>query len=79
MLTELMKFEQQAKKMPLEDRALLIKHLIEGLDELDEENLQHLWMQEASRRFQEYKDGRMKARSSSDVFRDVRNKIRTMR
>ena len=25
MLPELMKFEQQAKKMPLEDRALLIK------------------------------------------------------
>ena len=53
-----MKCEQQAKKMPLEERALLIKHLIEGLDELDEQNLQSLWMQEASRRFQEFRDGK---------------------
>ena len=58
MSTVLMKCEQQAKKMPLEERALLIKHLIEGLDELDEQNLQSLWMQEASRRLQEFRDGK---------------------
>ncbi|SEA64932.1 putative addiction module component, TIGR02574 family [Desulfuromusa kysingii] len=78
MLTELMKCEQQAKKMPLQERALLIRHLIEGLDDLDEQNLQHLWMQEASRRFQEFKDGKITARSSRDVFREVRKKIKTI-
>ena len=79
MSTVLMKCEQQAKKMPLEERALLIKHLIEGLDDLDEQNLQSLWMQEASRRFQEFRDGKINARSSSDVFRDVRKKMQAIR
>ena len=78
MLTELMKCEQQAKKMSLQERAVLIRHLIEGLDNIDEQNLQHLWMKEASRRFQEFKDGKITARSSSDVFRDVRKKIKTI-
>lgn len=79
MSTLLMKFEQQAKKMPLEERALLIKHLIEGLDDLDEQNLQSLWLQEASRRFQEFRDGKINARTSSDVFRDVRKKMQSIR
>ena len=79
MLTELMKCEQQAKKMPLQEQALLIRHLIEGLDELDEQNLQRLWMQEASRRFQEFVDGKIKARSSDDVFSDVRKKLQAIR
>lgn len=78
MLTELMKCEQLAKKMPLQDRALLIKHLIEGLDDLDEQNLQRLWMEEASRRFQEFKDGNIKANSSSDVFSNVRKKLQNI-
>ena len=78
MLTELKKCEQQAKKMSLQERALLIRHLIEGLDNIDEQDLQHLWMQEASSRFQEFKGGKITARPSSEVFRDVRNKIKTL-
>ena len=67
MSTELEKCEQQAKDLPLQERALLIKHLIEGLDELDEQDLERLWVQEASKRFQEFKAGNIKARSSNDV------------
>ncbi len=78
MLTELMKCEQQAKKMPLQERALLIRHLIEGLDEHDEQDLQLLWMQESSRRFQEFVDGKIKAKASSDVFRDMRKKLQSI-
>ncbi|MEA3363329.1 MAG: addiction module protein [Thermodesulfobacteriota bacterium] len=79
MSTALIKCEQQANAMTLEERALLIKHLIEGLDELDEQCLQGLWVQEAIRRFQEFSDGKIKARSSSDVFRDVRKKVQAIR
>ncbi len=79
MATELEKCEQQARKLPLQDRAVLIKRLIDGLDELEEQDLERLWVQEASRRFQEFKDGNILARPSSEVFRDVRARLQDMR
>jgi len=79
MITELEKCEQQAKQLPLQERAILIRRLIEGLDELDEQELESLWVKEASRRFQEYKYGNMKARPASAVFHDVRIRLREIR
>ncbi len=62
MLTELEKCEKQAKQLPVQERAILVRHLIEGLDELDEQELERLWIREASRRFEEYKAGNIRAR-----------------
>ena len=78
MATELEQCEQYAKKLPLQERALLIKRLIEGLDELDEHNLERLWVQEAARRFKEFKAGNIEARSAEDVFRDARTKLQEL-
>jgi len=74
----LKKCELQAKHLPLQERAQLIKHLIEGLDELDEQDLELLWIQEAARRFQRFKDGDIKARPSKDVFRDARTRLQEL-
>ncbi len=79
MPTKLEQCEQQAKKLPLQDRAALIKRLIEGLDELEEQDLERLWVNEASRRFQEFKAGNIQARSSEDVFREARVRLQGMR
>lgn len=79
MPTELEKCEQQAKQLSLEERAVLIRRLIEGLDEIDEQNLQRLWLREASRRFKEYKDGNISSRESSEVFHNARAKLQGMR
>jgi len=79
MPTELEKCEQLAKHLPLQDRALLIRRLIEGLDDLDEQQLEQLWIQEASRRIQAFEAGTIKARSSEEVFRDARKRLREMR
>lgn len=79
MPTELEKCEHQAKHLPLKERALLIKKLIEGLDDLDEHDLEQLWLQEASRRFQAYKNGSIKADSSEEAFSDIRAGLRDIR
>ncbi len=79
MHTELEQCEQKAKKLPLQDRAVLIKRLIEGLDELEEQDLERLWVDEALRRFEEFKAGNIQARSSDDVFRDARIRLQGMR
>jgi len=78
MATELEQCEEYAKKLPLQERALLIKRLIEGLDELDEQNLERLWVQEAARRFKEFKAGNIKAQSAENVFRNVRTKLQDL-
>ena len=76
MPTDLEKCEQQAKHLPLQERALLIKRLIEGLDEHD---LEQLWLKEASRRFKEYKAGDIRARPAANVFHDARTRLLEMR
>ena len=79
MITELEKCEKQAQRLPIQERAILIKHLIEGLDELDEQELEHLWLREASRRFEEYKTGNITARSGAQVFSNIRTKLQELR
>jgi len=75
MPTELEKCEQQAKHLTLQERALLINRLIEGLDDLNEQDLEQLWIKEASRRFQAFKAGNIKARPGADVFCDARTRL----
>ena len=78
MSTQLEKCQQQAKHLPLQERAQLIKSLIAGLDDLDERNLESLWLQEASRRLQAYKAGNIESKPSDDVFFNARTKLKEM-
>lgn len=54
MPTKLETCQEQAKHLPLHERASLIKNLIEGLDEHDPERL---WIKEAARRLHAFKTG----------------------
>ncbi|MDA3789276.1 MAG: addiction module protein [Desulfobacula sp.] len=79
MPTALEKCQQQARHLPLKERAMLIKVLIDELDELDEKDLEQLWIKEASRRFQEFKAGNIKARPGGEVFYNARIKLQEIR
>lgn len=79
MPTALEKCQQQARHLPLKERAMLIKALIDDLDELDEKDLEQLWMKEASRRFQAFKAGNIKAKPAADVFDHARTKLKEIR
>ncbi len=78
MATELEKCEQQARKLPLQDRAILIRRLIEGLDELEERDLEQLWIEEAVRRLELYRQGKIGSRPAPEVFADARDRLREM-
>jgi len=65
-------------KLPTQERAILIKRLIKGLDELDEQKLEQLWLQEAARRFNEFEAGNIKTRPAKDVFRDARTRLQKL-
>ncbi|MBM4049754.1 MAG: addiction module protein [Planctomycetes bacterium] len=76
MATNPEKVEAQALKLPLRERAALAEHLIASLDDLDDTEIERLWVEEAERRYREYKKGRISARPAEDVFRDAYRRIR---
>ncbi|MBU4467097.1 addiction module protein, partial [Patescibacteria group bacterium] len=58
------------------DRARLAMNLIKSLDNHDDADVEELWLQEAERRYHEYRQGKLQTRSADDVFRDAFSKVR---
>ena len=51
-------------------------NLINSLDNHVNANAEALWLQEAERRYQEYREGNSQGRSADDVFREAFAKVR---
>lgn len=49
--------EVEISKLPLKERALLAKWIMESLDTLPEEEIETLWVEEAERRLDEMEQG----------------------
>ena len=79
MNTNLKQCEQLARQLPLQERSVLLSRLISSLDELDESECESLWLEEAGRRYREYKKGNISSRAAEEVFRDARAKLREIR
>ena len=75
MATDLKEFEVSALKLPVAERAALAERLIESLDALDDAENERLWVEEAERRYQAYKQGRLSARLAADAIQDARARI----
>lgn len=76
MSPQLKECEEQVLKLSVSERALLAEHLIASLDSVDDVENEAIWVEEADRRYQQYKQGRISARSAVDVVRDARTAIR---
>ena len=76
MSPDLKECEAQALKLHPKERAALAEHLIASLDTLDDAENERLWLEEADKRYQEYKKGNIPARPAQDVLRDARSAIR---
>ena len=70
------RLETQALKLPPRERAALAEQLIASLDDLDDAEVERLWVDEAERRYQAYKKGKIPARLAEDVFRDAYGRIK---
>ena len=64
MSPELRECEAQALKLSPRERAALAERLIASLDALDDAENEQLWLEEAEKRYQEYKKGNIEARPS---------------
>lgn len=73
---QLRECEEQALRLLPTERAVLAEHLIASLDELSGAQIEQLWLDEADRRYREYKNGTISARPAEDVLRDARAAIK---
>lgn len=75
MLSKIKEIKEEALRLPSHERAQLAEHLISSLDEEEDQEAEKLWIEEAEKRYREYKEGKVKAKSSDIVFRTARSKL----
>jgi putative addiction module component (TIGR02574 family) len=77
MAHSLAEIEDDALKLPDEDRARLAVRLLASLEEEAEspEEIEKLWLVEAERRFQELRAGVVQGVPAKDVFAQLRAKL----
>ena len=65
------KIEQDLLKLPKQERAFLADRLLSSLDGEVLNEIDAAWIQEAERRFEEYKNGKRQVVSAQDVFTEA--------
>ncbi len=68
--------EEQALCLSLHERAQLAEHLINSLDTEEDPEAERLWIEEAERRYKEYKEGKVRTKPAEVVFEDARSKFK---
>ncbi|MHB8828534.1 MAG: addiction module protein [Syntrophales bacterium] len=76
MNVDLKRIEKEVFSLSSQERARLAMNLIKSLDNHDDADVEELWLQEAERRYREYREGKLQTRSADDVFRDAFSKVR---
>jgi putative addiction module component (TIGR02574 family) len=60
---------EQALKLKPVERILVVEGLLQSLDEPDK-NLDAIWAEEAEKRLQAYREGRLEGVAMEEIFRD---------
>ena len=68
MSKKLEKITQEAMQLDLEERALLAGTLLHSMDQPSESEIERLWLEEAERRLQAYREGKVKGIPAEQVF-----------
>jgi putative addiction module component (TIGR02574 family) len=68
--------ESQALKLSPRQRARLAARLISSLDDQTDPEAEKLWAEEAERRLEELRSGKIKGRPAESVFRKARTALR---
>lgn len=76
MASKLKEIEENALQLSPQDRAKLAEHLIHSLDELEDAEAERLWIEEAERRYKEYKEGKVEGIPAELVFKEARLKLK---
>ncbi len=75
MLSKIQEIENEVLSLPPQERAIIAEHIIRSLDDEEDPEVERLWIAEAERRYKEYKEGKVKSRPASLVFKEARSKL----
>ena len=75
MLADLKTVETEALTLPVSQRAVLAQHLLASLDDVDEQENELLWLEEAQRRYKAYKTGAISSRDAFEAIADMRGQL----
>lgn len=75
MLTELKEIERKALTLPVPEREVLIKNLVYSLQDSPLSEIDEAWIQEAERRYENYKSGKTKGISGDQIFAEIRREL----
>lgn len=67
---------KEALKLDVRERASMAGRLLESLDDLSSEEVEHLWADEAQRRDAAMQDGQLPSISAQQVFAELRAGLR---
>ena len=68
--------EEEALRLSSHERALLVERLIGSLEPDEDPEAERSWIEEAERRYQDYKAGKVKTIPAEQVFKDARLKLK---
>ena len=68
--------ENDAMQLSSRERALLVARLLVSLDSGEDVDAEELWLEEAERRYQEYRAGGIKSKPAKLVFEDANEQLR---
>lgn len=75
MQMDLKTFEAEAMALPVSQRAILAQHLLASLDDVEEQENEALWLEEAGRRYEAYKAGSLSARNAFEAINEMRARL----
>ncbi len=75
MSPQLLKVEEQALLLPVDDREALVESLLRSLQQDNLPEVAPAWIEEAERRYREYKEGRVEGIPGERVFEEVRQEL----
>ncbi|TFG12598.1 MAG: addiction module antitoxin RelB [Promethearchaeota archaeon] len=68
---------KKALELSPHERALLIRQLLESLEEgEEEENAEKLWINEVKNRYTQYKQGKTSAKPANQVLKDAKKNLK---
>jgi putative addiction module component (TIGR02574 family) len=70
------KVESDAMQLSPRERAFLIELLLATLDPGEDVDAEELWLQEAERRYQEYRAGGIASKPATQVFEDANKRLK---